>query len=269
MRHPEEMKKARYEAERALLLAKESSCMGARRVSCVYWRAIIDTMDWAQGIKADYFDANSFAASSMGLPPVQQDNRIRKCVQECTKCPVSGHINKKVYGFGSPHSDLMVIGEGPGRTEDEQGLPFVGKSGEILDRIMYHYLQRQRGQYYVTNIVKCRVALPDQKDRAPNDEEIKACIHFLEEQIEIVRPEVILTVGKVAGCAITGQVDAKMYTLRGKVFRYNRTPVVCTFHPAYVARNEDDAKVWGDVAQDLQLVAKILSNPEDQLDKIT
>jgi DNA polymerase len=145
----------------------------------------------------------------------------------------------------------MFVGEGPGAEEDRTGRPFVGQAGQLLDRMILA-MGFDRGQVYIANVVKCRP--PGNRD--PKDEEIAACSGFLDRQIELVAPEVIVALGRFAACRLTG-TDKAMGALRGRWSRYRGVPLLPTYHPAYLLRNPaDKRKVWDDLKLVLAKLAR-------------
>ena len=165
--------------------------------------------------------------------------------QDCQLCPLAKHRHHIVFGEGHPRADLMFVGEGPGYDEDVQGRPFVGKAGQLLDK-MIAAMQFSRQEVYIANIVKCR---PD-GNRNPMPDEIAKCIPFLHRQIQIIKPQVIVCLGAVAAKALLNTENG-ISKLRGKWCSYQNIPVMPTFHPAFLLRQESAKKeAW----QDLQLV---------------
>ena len=164
----------------------------------------------------------------------------------CDLCP---HRTNAVPGEGSAESGLMLVGEGPGATEDATGRPFVGQAGQLLDSIL-DAIEVPRQKVYITNIVKCR---PPQ-NRKPLPDEIAACLPYLHRQLELIRPKVILALGGTAGEALLG-ARKSLGELRGKVHTYNGTPLVVTYHPAALLRNPNWKKpTWDDVRIARQLL---------------
>jgi DNA polymerase len=150
----------------------------------------------------------------------------------CTKCPLAFQGRTQVvFGMGNPEADLMFVGEGPGAEEDRQGLPFVGKSGKLLDRVMAEELGIDRSWCYVANCVKCRP--PGNRDPMPL--EIDTCRPYLERQIELIEPRVIITLGRFAAQLLLDTKEG-INRLRGRVHPYRGTLIVPTFHPAAVLR---------------------------------
>ncbi len=164
----------------------------------------------------------------------------------CELCPSRKHA---VPGEGNPQARLVLIGEGPGATEDATGRPFVGQAGQLLESIL-DAIEVPRSSVYITNIVKCR---PPQ-NRKPLPDEIAACIPYLHRQLELLQPKVILAMGGTAGEAMLG-VRKSLGDLRGKVHTYNGIPLVVTYHPAALLRNPNWKKpTWDDVRIARQLL---------------
>jgi DNA polymerase len=181
-------------------------------------------------------------------------------VQECVKCELCRSRHKTVFGEGAADARLMFIGEGPGSKEDQTGRPFVGPAGELLNR-MIGAMGLAREQVYIANIVKCRAFLPGPppKDRAPSPEEVAACSPYLLQQVETIRPNVIVTLGVPATQFIL-QTKLSMSRLRGTWNAWHGIKVMPTWHPSYLLRREKEGdtqpkrQAWGD----LQLVMKEL-----------
>ncbi len=149
----------------------------------------------------------------------------------CTACALAAGRTNVVFGVGSAASGLLVVGEGPGREEDLRGEPFVGRSGQLLDRLIAEELGLTRDAFYIANVVKCRP--PGNRDPAPD--EIAACSGFLQGQLELVDPRVVLTLGNVATRVLLA-TDEGISTLRGRTHRWQGRVLVPTFHPAYALR---------------------------------
>lgn len=170
-------------------------------------------------------------------------------VANCERCRLHETRNKTVFGVGNPEAQLMFVGEAPGADEDRLGEPFVGRAGELLDRII-GAMGLERSDTYIANVLKCRPP----GNRNPSPEEVEMCRDYLAEQIEIVAPRMIVALGLPASRFLLGTEDP-LYKLRGRSHRYRRTPVVVTYHPAYLLRNPD-AK--GQTWKDLQAVVEFL-----------
>lgn len=170
--------------------------------------------------------------------------QIEEQVQNCTKCRLHETRTQGVFARGRPDSDLMLIGEGPGADEDREGIPFVGRAGKLLNEIL-KAMGFEREEVYITNIVKSR---PPQ-NRDPRVDEIEACWPYLERQIQLVGPRVIMTLGKPATNTVLDR-NSPMYEMRGKWFEYDGTPLLPTYHPAYLLRSPSQKeKVWADIKE--------------------
>jgi DNA polymerase len=173
-------------------------------------------------------------------------------VRGCLKCSLSATRRSTVFGEGDPDAKLMFIGEGPGFNEDQTGRPFVGRAGQKLDEMIVA-MGSSRDQVFICNVVKCRAYIPGPgaKDRPPLPEEAAACMPYLERQIEIVRPRVIVTLGLSAMQYLLG-VKQSMSRMRGNWQAWRGIPVMPTFHPSYILRNyttEVRRAVWEDLKQ--------------------
>ncbi len=167
---------------------------------------------------------------------------LREEIGDCKRCKLSGKRKNIVFGEGNPYAKLMFIGEAPGAEEDLQGRPFVGDAGMVLTRLI-NKMGFQREDVYIANIVKCRPPL----NRDPEPDEAETCRGFVERQIDIIRPEVIISLGRVATMNLTGDMKLKITAVRGKFFFYKGISVMPTFHPAYLIRNPKDKWLtWND-----------------------
>ncbi len=151
---------------------------------------------------------------------------------DCTRCPLSQGRTQVVFGVGDPAADLMFVGEGPGREEDLQGEPFVGRSGQLLDRLMAEELGIGRDRCYIANVVKCRP--PDNRD--PRPEEIAACRPYLEEQVRLIQPTVVVTLGNFSTKLLL-QTDQGITKVRGRSYPMGAYSLVPTYHPAAALRS--------------------------------
>ncbi|MBI3447943.1 MAG: uracil-DNA glycosylase [Acidobacteria bacterium] len=173
-----------------------------------------------------------------------------KEIGECRRCRLCEQRTNIVFGVGSPEARLMFVGEGPGHDEDLQGIPFVGRAGQLLTDIITA-MKFTRDQVYIANVVKCR---PPQ-NRTPEPDEIGACLGFLEKQIEIIAPSAIVCLGAVAVAALLGATGG-ITKIRGTFREFRGIPVMPTFHPAYLLRSPDKKKdVWRDMQQVMALLA--------------
>lgn len=174
----------------------------------------------------------------------------------CTRCGLAERRTQVVFSDGPRDARLMVVGEAPGRNEDETGLPFVGAAGKYLDLLLGTVGLSRRESVYIANVVKCRP--PGNRD--PKPEEIEACSPFLKKQIELVRPQALLAVGSFSAQLLTGREKTALGKLRGKVHRYHGVPLVVTYHPAALLRNAKWTRSFWD---DLQLLQGVLDGESD------
>jgi uracil-DNA glycosylase len=170
------------------------------------------------------------------VPDADVLERLRVTASSCTRCPLAAGRTQVVFGVGNPSADLLFVGEGPGREEDLAGEPFVGRSGKLLDRLMWEELELTRAECYIANVVKCRP--PQNRDPAPD--EIEACRPYLAEQIALIQPAVIVTLGNFSSKWLL-ESNRGIRELRGQVFERGGTHVVPTYHPAYVLRAGGEA----------------------------
>jgi uracil-DNA glycosylase family 4 len=174
--------------------------------------------------------------------------KLREEIGDCGKCKLSGKRTNIVFGEGNPDARLMFIGEAPGREEDRQGRPFVGEAGKLLTRLI-EKMGFTREDVYIANIVKCRPPM----NRDPEDDEIEKCQGFLQRQIEIINPDVIMSLGRISALTLIGNDKLKISAIRGKFFDYHGTPLMPTFHPAYLMRNPKDKWLtWNDAQKVLE-----------------
>jgi uracil-DNA glycosylase family 4 len=169
---------------------------------------------------------------------------VRDDLGECTRCGLHAGRHSIVFGVGNPNAHLVFVGEAPGADEDIQGEPFVGKAGQLLNK-MIEAMGLKRGDVYICNTVKCRPP----NNRNPEPDELLACEPFLKGQLEAVKPEVIVTLGKFAAQALLRE-DSPISRLRGQWREYAGIPLMPTFHPAYLLRSPGEkGKVWEDLKQ--------------------
>ena len=172
---------------------------------------------------------------------------LQKQVAECKQCSLCNTRTQTVFGSGNQNADWLFIGEAPGQNEDLEGKPFVGKAGKLLTE-MIRALGLDREEVYITNILKCRP--PDNRD--PKIEEIKTCNGYLQQQVEMVKPKIILAVGRIAAQSLL-ETNEPLSKLRGVTHQLSGIPLVVVYHPAYLLRSLlEKRKAW----QDLQLAMK-------------
>ena len=170
--------------------------------------------------------------------------KLREEIGDCKRCRLSNNRTHIVFGEGNPQAELVFIGEAPGREEDIQGRPFVGDAGKLLTRLI-EKMGFTRKDVYIANIVKCRPPM----NRDPEADEIATCRGFLERQIEIIRPKVIMSLGRIAAQTLTGSIKTRISAMRGHFVDYEGIPLMPTFHPAYLIRNPKDKWLTWDDAQ--------------------
>ncbi|MCE5194271.1 MAG: uracil-DNA glycosylase [Nitrospiraceae bacterium] len=177
---------------------------------------------------------------------------LRKELENCQRCRLSRERKNIVIGEGSLDADIMFIGEGPGREEDIQGRPFVGDAGQILTRLI-EKMGFKRENVYIGNIVKCRPPM----NRDPEEDEIAACLPFVQKQIEIISPKIIISLGRISAHTLT-ESKIPITKLRGNFSKYGHIPLMPTFHPAYLLRNPKEKwRVWEDAQRVLEKLKEI------------
>ena len=170
-------------------------------------------------------------------------NQLRRELGDCQRCPLSKTRTKIVFGEGDPCARIVFVGEAPGEKEDESGKPFVGSAGRILTDIIERGMKIPRSSVYICNVIKCRPP----KNRDPRPEEIQACRPFLEKQLKIIQPEVIIALGKYASQWLLN-TQLPISQLRGRWGEYQGIPVMPTYHPAYLLHNQKGKReVWQDI----------------------
>jgi DNA polymerase len=189
---------------------------------------------------------------------------IRERVCACAKCAhLACSRTQTVFGVGNPDADLMFIGEAPGADEDQQGEPFVGRAGQLLTKII-KAMNFARDDVYIANILKCRPDTPSGRfgNRAPTPVEMQTCRPYLVEQIDVIQPRVLVALGAVAVEGLLG-LRSTMRELRGRWHAYNGIPLMITYHPAYLLRNQapsEKRKVWEDMLQVLERLEQPISD---------
>ncbi|MDH4286745.1 MAG: uracil-DNA glycosylase [Gallionella sp.] len=185
---------------------------------------------------------------NLGWPELKQQ------VRDCTACKLRSGCTQTVFGAGDEHADWLFVGEGPGEEEDVRGEPFVGQAGKLLDNMLLAIKLKRGKSVYIANVVKCRPP----GNRNPDAEEIAQCLPYLHRQIELIKPKVIVALGKTASAALLGD-DAPLGTLRGRLHDFNGIPLVATYHPAYLLRTPSEkAKAWQDLCLAAEAMQKLL-----------
>ncbi len=186
-----------------------------------------------------------------GSSKVEQLRHLAERASVCVKCPhLAARRHNVVFGVGNPDAKLMFVGEAPGEDEDLQGEPFVGKAGQLLTK-MIAAMGLSREQVYIGNIVKCRPDMPvgASGNRKPTKQEMETCVPYLRAQIEIIKPDVLVGLGATAIEGLLGPVGT-IGSLRGKFLEFRGTPLMPTYHPSYLLRNQSNTekrKVWEDL----------------------
>ncbi len=180
--------------------------------------------------------------NSSPKPNQESLTSISSEIGDCTRCKLSKKRTQIVFGEGNPNAKLMFVGEGPGEQEDLQGRTFVGRAGQLLDKII-EAMGMKRSDVYIANVVKCRPP----ENRKPEPDEVDACEGFLHKQIRIVNPEIIVALGATALTCLTKQ-EHKISQVRGKFMEFQGRKLLPTYHPAYLLRNPPAKKdVWADM----------------------
>jgi DNA polymerase len=168
---------------------------------------------------------------------------LQEAVAACTACKLHAQRTQAVFGVGDEQADWLFVGEGPGAEEDLKGEPFVGQAGKLLDNMLASIDLKRGEKTYIANVVKCRPP----GNRNPEPDEAAACAPYLDRQIELISPKLLIALGKVAATRLLGR-DASIASLRGKLLDYHGRPLIVTYHPAYLLRNlGDKAKAWEDL----------------------
>jgi DNA polymerase len=203
---------------------------------------------------------NEIAAQAAAVsPPQPADTRqqmdwpqLKQTVRDCLLCTLRAGCKQTVFGVGDEQADWLFVGEGPGADEDEYGEPFVGQAGKLLDNMLAAIKLKRGNKVYIANIVKCRPP----GNRAPQPEEIAACLPYLQRQIALIKPKLIVALGKTAANALLNN-QAAIGSLRGTLHQYQGTPLIVTYHPAYLLRSPSEkAKAWQDLCMAVEVMQK-------------
>jgi len=172
--------------------------------------------------------------------------QLQDKVSQCQSCQLSAHRTQTVFGVGDLNADLLIVGEAPGYYEDQQGEPFVGRAGQLLNA-MLKAIGLRREQVYISNVIKCRPP----KNRDPKAEEVSHCSAFLERQVQLLQPKLILALGRhAAHYLLTSNLSLAKLRNKVHIFRQNDIPLIVTYHPAYLLRNPaDKVKAFSDLMQ--------------------
>lgn len=200
-------------------------------------------------------------AESLTIPPVMPEPQVvddaheyeagseadwpglKQRVHDCTSCKLRATCTQTVFGVGDEKAEWMFVGEGPGADEDAQGEPFVGQAGKLLDNMLAAIKLKRGNKVYIANVVKCRPP----NNRTPEAAEIAQCLPYLQRQIALIKPKLIVALGKTAATALLGR-EATLGSLRGTLHEYQGIPLIITYHPAYLLRSPaEKAKAWQDL----------------------
>ena len=204
---------------------------------------------WIPRNQADVEPERTDAETQTGAAEFGWDE-LRTAVAACTRCRLHESRTQTVFGVGNPAADWMIIGEAPGAEEDRRGEPFVGRAGKLLDEMLLA-IGEKRQSVFIANILKCRP--PNNRD--PSQDEAASCRPYLERQIELVQPKIVLAVGRIAAQQLL-QSDAPVGRLRGTVHRLGAVPLVVTYHPAYLLRSPSQKrKSWDDLCLATRVMA--------------
>ena len=212
------------------------------------------------------FSADTTRVAPLAGTKTERLAAMRGPVLACMKCP---HLvtsrTQVVFGVGNPEAELMFVGEAPGEDEDRQGEPFVGKAGQLLTKII-ETMGFARAEIYIGNVLKCRPDMPPGAfgNRKPRADEMATCLPYLREQIEIIRPRVLVALGATAMEGLTGET-LPMARLRGRWHDFGGIPLMATYHPAYLLRNQalsEKRKVWEDMLMVLEKMARTITEKQ-------
>ncbi len=192
---------------------------------------------------ADTRQAAMIAASNPSCVSSLDWPQLKAQVKDCSACKLRAGCTQTVFGVGDEKAEWLFVGEGPGADEDVQGEPFVGQAGKLLDNMLAAIKLKRGSNVYIANIVKCRPP----NNRTPEADEIATCLPYLRQQIALIRPKLIVALGKTAATSLLGR-DATLGSLRGTVHDFHGTPLIVTYHPAYLLRSPaEKAKAWQDL----------------------
>lgn len=221
----------------ALLAATRTHVEDLKRLGFVY-----DEPSVRPVVSAPLASRETVKATNPLSPSMGSLEDIRAVIGDCTRCKLSAGRNKIVFGVGNPQADLVIVGEAPGRDEDQQGEPFVGRAGKLLTDIIAA-IGLSRGDVYICNVIKCRPP----ENRNPEPDEVETCSPFLKAQIQAIRPKLLCALGKFAAQTLSNS-DTPISKLRGEFFDFAGIPTMVTYHPAYLLRNPAAKKdVWEDM----------------------
>ena len=236
----------REQLGRHLAFFEELGVYGLRRE--LEWR---QRQSLGPELKGEHSEKNTRQVVDDLAVPSQMMNEIREDLGDCCRCKLHGGRTRLVFGVGDPMAELMFVGEAPGRDEDREGIPFVGRAGQLLTKIIAA-IGLSREDVYIANVIKCRPP----NNRNPEQDEVETCEPFLFQQIDVIRPKVVVALGSFAVRTLL-RSDQPISRLRGQVFDYRGAKLVPTFHPAFLLRSPDRKRdVWEDMKKVRSLLAK-------------
>jgi DNA polymerase len=216
-------------------------------------KKIHNYLQWYADLYGNDFYVNKDNIKKTSSPEPLKNNQLsvlqqfRAEIENCTKCPLHNTRTNFVFGAGNENADILFVGEAPGKNEDLQGEPFVGQAGQLLNKMLAH-IQLKRSDVYIANILKSRP--PNNRDPLP--EEVEACIPYLHRQIEIIKPKLLVALGRIAAQNLLN-TNESLTKLRNKLWNYVDMPLIVTYHPAAILRNMD---LWKPVLEDFQFILK-------------
>ncbi|MGW8169461.1 MAG: uracil-DNA glycosylase [Sulfurovaceae bacterium] len=197
----------------------------------------------------DYSDISPYKEDEISLQLPQNMQELKKQTKNCHLCELSKYRKNVVFGEGNINAKILFVGEAPGSSEDASGKPFVGRSGEILNKIITNVLNISKEDTYITNIVKCHPP----KNREPNSIEAHTCLPYLYKQIELIKPKIVVALGSIAYHYLTGD-ETKMSKIRGIAIEKDGYTIIPTYHPSYLLRNPSHKyEAWEDFKKIKQL----------------
>lgn len=211
---------------------------------------------WLNGEPAPSRQQGQERLAQAAPDPASALEALRRSFADCSRCAIAARRHNLVFGQGNPSARLMLIGEGPGEQEDLQGIAFCGPSGELLTKMLLA-IKLERAEVYIANVIKCRPP----NNRNPLPEEVANCRGYLDAQIDIIRPEIIATLGSVASKTLLGCTEG-VTRLRGKTLDYRGIPVIPTYHPSFLLRDPSHKReAW----EDLKRIRRLLDGLENAL----
>lgn len=184
---------------------------------------------------------------------------LTEAILTCTRCDLHQSRTRGVVGVGDRNAEWLIVGEAPGAEEDAKGEPFVGQAGKLLDAMLAAIRLKRGENVYISNVLKSRPP----RNRDPNPQEVAACLPYLERQIDLIRPRLILALGRFAAQSLL-VTDTSISRLRGQLHQYRGVPLIVTYHPAYLLRNPaDKARAWEDLVLARETMARLKAAPPD------